>query len=295
MILVDYSQTAIAAVYAEAKGEFASAVMSEDMIRHIILNTLRNYKVMFGAEYGKLIVCTDSRNYWRYDLHPNYKGTRKKKKEDSTLDWKEVHRIMDKVRSEIDLHLPFPVIHVDRCEADDIIAVLTKMSQDDVDDSSLFGEPKPTLIISSDTDYVQLQRYPNVKQYSPMFKQMVKAKVSPIYDLNYKLVVGDSGDCIPGIKSDLNCLFEGIRQTPTKETEKVAWSTNIACVPDKYQSRLEQNRDLIDMTRIPVQYEKAILREYQSKANEVKKNGPLWQYFATNGLNELLSNINDFN
>jgi hypothetical protein len=76
MILIDYSQVAISNIMsfrqdliaAENSGDSKGA---EDIIRHCILSSLKMYKKRFGKEYGDLVVCCDSYNYWRKDYHLN--------------------------------------------------------------------------------------------------------------------------------------------------------------------------------------------------------------------------------
>ena len=56
------------------------------------------------------------------------------------------------------------MLDVDGAEADDVIAVLT----------ARLAAHGSVLILSSDKDFGQLQKYPNVTQYSPILKRFVK-------------------------------------------------------------------------------------------------------------------------
>jgi len=51
----------------------------------MVLNTLRSYRKQYKKTYGELILCIDSRHYWRRDVFPNYKHARKKAREDSKI------------------------------------------------------------------------------------------------------------------------------------------------------------------------------------------------------------------
>ena len=53
---------------------------------------------------------------------------------------------------------------------DDIIATLCKHFQDE-----------KIMIVSGDKDFIQLQTYPNVKQYSPILKKHVNGEHRDIY------------------------------------------------------------------------------------------------------------------
>ena len=58
MILIDFSQTIIAGLMAQLK--ITDGEISEDMLRHMILNSLRNYQKRYSEEYGEIVLCTDA-------------------------------------------------------------------------------------------------------------------------------------------------------------------------------------------------------------------------------------------
>ena len=112
MILIDYSQVAISNIMsfrrelidAENSGDSKGA---EDIIRHCILSSLKMYKKRFGKEYGDLVVCCDSYNYWRKEYHPYYKSKRAGSREQDDMPWDGLFTIMNKVREEIDENSPY--------------------------------------------------------------------------------------------------------------------------------------------------------------------------------------------
>ena len=55
--------------------------VQEDMVRHMVLNSLRSYRTKFYNDYGELVICYDGRNYWRKEIFPYYKQNRKKSRE----------------------------------------------------------------------------------------------------------------------------------------------------------------------------------------------------------------------
>mgnify|MGYP003643705348 CR=1 FL=1 len=59
--------------------------IEEDMVRHIVLNTLRIYKKRFQSEYGELVLTYDGGKYWRKDIFPYYKAARKEKQNNSHI------------------------------------------------------------------------------------------------------------------------------------------------------------------------------------------------------------------
>ena len=178
MILIDYSQIALSNIIVQKLND-------ESMIRHMILNSIRMYNKKHRDEYGQVVICADGMNTWRKEFFPEYKAHRRKNRDESDQDWNEIFRILHTVRDEIRDYLPYKVIHMEGVEADDIIGTLAMQTQE-------FGMDEPVMIISSDKDFIQLQKFKNVKQFSPMQKKLVKDKIEKewtpdfIDNLNYR-------------------------------------------------------------------------------------------------------------
>ena len=62
-VLVDYSQVFISNLVQSP--QFHSDIIEEDLVRHMVLNSLRYHRKRFYNEYGELVICCDSREYWR--------------------------------------------------------------------------------------------------------------------------------------------------------------------------------------------------------------------------------------
>ena len=295
MILVDFSQTVIACFTAQALHPTEGLVMNEDIARHMVMNSLRTINQKNKFEYGEMVIAIDSRDYWRKDIHPNYKGTRKKARSKINVDWDLVHHCLRTFTEEIEQSLPFTVVKVDRCEADDIIGVLTKwVSENRVDENSLFGESEKVLIVSSDTDNFQLHRFKNVSQYSPIQEKKVRPEGSPVTAMNLKIVTGDTGDCIPNIKSHIDDLKNEIRQKPIKQQEKDDWSRNPSSIPETLIERFRVNQSLIDYDFIPDNYRSSILAKYEEKKKSRATIAETYQYFVKKGLMKMLGSIDEF-
>ena len=117
MIIVDYSGIALASI-------IINKTFDEQLIRHMILNSLRMYRTRYKDEYGELVLAVDASNNWRKTAFPQYKATRKKTQKESTFDWGKAFTILNKIREEIAENFPYTVIRVAGCEADDIIGTL---------------------------------------------------------------------------------------------------------------------------------------------------------------------------
>ena len=162
MILIDFTQTIIAGLMVQLK--LNNNEISEDMLRHMILNSIRNYQSKYARDYGEIVLCTDAGNPWRRDFFPPYKANRRKSRDEDDKDWGLIFDTLQIVKDEIRDNFPYHYMYVEKCEADDIIAVLTK---------KLSAEGHDVLIVSGDKDFQQLHKYNNVVQFSPNQGQMI--------------------------------------------------------------------------------------------------------------------------
>ena len=160
MILVDMNQISLASMMMHLHMS-KSKEIDEKMVRHMILNSLRMYRTRFSSEYGELVLCHDSRHYWRRDFFPEYKASRRKGREKSDLDWDAIFQCLNAIKEEIKINMPYKCLEVYGAEADDIIGTLCATISEEI------------MIISGDKDFIQLQRFPNVKQFSPITKKTV--------------------------------------------------------------------------------------------------------------------------
>ena len=145
---------------------------------------------------------------------------RKKDRDKSSFDWNEAFRILNMVREEIAENFPYKVIHIDGCEADDIIGTLCHEFGRELNN----GEP--ILILSGDKDFVQLQKYANISQYDPVRKKWVKNSTPEMFLIEH-ILAGDRGDGIPNVLSDDNVFVENRRQKPLSKKKLKGWIDDI--------------------------------------------------------------------
>ena len=297
MILVDYSQVALAAILTfqrELKGTESEV---KNLIRHVTLSTIKSYKKKYGKEYGELVICCDGRKYWRKEFFEQYKGSRKKNRDASDLDWKLIFDTLTEMREDIAKHFPWRVIHVDRAEADDIIAVMAKWLQDNqLVQEGLVEETQKVLILSSDKDFKQLQLYPTVKQWSPMQKKYITASKQEIRDFMIEHIVkGDTGDGVPNILSKDDVFMVGERQKPmsAKRLAEFIDKGFDACKNDDERRNWHRNATLVDFQFIPEDVQKSIVDTYLSN----KPNGDkmtVMNYLMEHRCRLLLEELEDF-
>jgi len=284
MIIVDFSGISISTVFAQPKSN-----IDEDLMRHMILNSLRMYNLKYRGEYGKLIVACDAGS-WRKGPFPEYKAARKKNRESSDMDWKSIFESINKVRDEIVEYLPFPVVQVSNAEADDVIATLVETTQE-------FGNHEKVMIVSADKDFIQLQKYDNVTQFSPLTKKLVKDS-NPHKYLFEHVLRGDSGDGVPNVLSGDDVFVSEARQTPLRAKKIEEWykasrKGDMQEILDEQTYRnYIRNKSMIDLSQIPEDLTRQILEEYAK--NEVKPNGKVLNYLITRRCSQLVGCAEEF-
>lgn len=285
MIIVDYSLITYATVISQMI-ETPNLQLTEGLVRHTVLNTIRSNYKKFRSTYGnELVIACDSPNSWRKDIFPYYKANRKEKRNDFNIDWDWFFNITNKLKTEIRENFPYLVISIDKAEADDIIAVVSKF---------VASKPEKVLILSRDKDFNQLLDDSNIEQYDPITKGFIKVDDVKKH-LKEHIIRGDKGDGIPNILSPDNCLVIGERQKSIMQKKLDVWLTE-----DKFEDTVmvrnfERNKMLIDFNYIPEDIVKSIQKEYfkQSFTNDMDKS-KIFNYFMNNKLRDLMENINDF-
>ena len=281
MIIVDYSQIALSNIIVQK-------IDDKDIIRHMILNSLRMYNKKYRAEYGQMVLACDGFNTWRKDFFPEYKAARKKNRSASDLDWTSIFESLNEVREEIKANLPWKVIHMDGCEADDIIGTLAHQTQE-------FGQHEPVMIISSDKDFIQLHKFKNVKQFSPIQKKAVTDSHPITYKWNH-IMRGDAGDGIPNILSPDDTFISEQHQTQLRQTRVDEWINNLdnlrELMGDDIYRNFQRNQTLIDFEYIPEAIQKNIINTF----NETKPapRMKVLTYLINNRCNQLIECVEEF-
>jgi len=281
-ILVDFNQVMHSIIAIQPK----KLKLDEDLTRHIILTCLRSYKMKFSKEYGELIICCDSKQYWRREIFPYYKAKRAEARNASSLNWPAIFEMLNKIKAEIDENFPYKYIEINRAEADDIIAVLTKYISE-----NSFGNAEKILILSGDKDFIQLGN-PSVKQYDPTRKRWITSENADVY-LKEHIIRGDKGDGIPNVRSRDNFLISRNKheKAPTISKSFIE-NFNLTICSDEINRNYLRNKQLIDLTCIPDDVIMKIINSYVSQISKSKSK--LFNYFVKNNLKHLMTNINDF-
>ena len=281
MILVDMNQVTISNLMIQIKDE----PLSEDLVRHMVLNSLRSYKTKFSKDFGELVLCYDDKHCWRKDYFPYYKQNRKKARSESSLNWNELFDILTKIQNELEENFPYKVLKIEGAEADDIIAIISNRI------SSTPNLYEDILIISGDKDFIQLHEKNNVKQYSPTLKKFVVDENPEQYKFEH-IVRGDKGDGVPNVLSQDTVFVEDLRQRPITKKKLTEWKEN--GIPEgEIKRNYQRNKTLIDFDSIPNELGELIYNMWVDKITQNDKSKIL-PYFMKHRLKELTEKLGDF-
>ena len=283
MIVIDFNGIAMGNIIVNSNyGE-----LNEDTIRHMILNSIRMHVKKHKAEYGQVVIAYDGGS-WRRDAFPQYKWSRRNTRKDSKLDFDMIFTTLNKVREEIAANMPYKVVYIRNVEADDIIGCLVEQTQE-------FGQMEDVMIISADKDFIQLQKYGNVKQYSPMTKKFIKDD-NPRNYLFEHILKGDSSDGIPNVLSGDDTFVEGIRQSPMTKKKIQSYLDNAEelerFMGQEIYRNYKRNQLLVDLEYIPEAIKKDIIDTYESA--KVQPRMKILSYFIKNRCKLLIECIEDF-
>jgi 5'-3' exonuclease len=258
--------------------------LDESLIRHMVLNGLRSYIRQFKSKYGEIIIACDSKKYWRRDVFAFYKSNRKKDREKSDFDWHLIFETLNKIRDELKENFPYKVIDVEGAEADDVIGVLAPR----------LASSGEVLILSSDKDFVQLQKYDNVIQYSPILKKFVEVD-NPAQYVKEHILKGDRDDGIPNFLSPDNTFALGERQKTINKKKFEEWinkSPEEFCITEVMLRGYKRNQMLVDLDFIPETIQSAIVSSYETtKAGNKQK---MLNYFIDKKLRNLIECLDEF-
>ena len=284
MILVDLNQVMISNLMMQI-GNHTNIQIEPGLIRHMVLNSLRSYRQKYKDKYGELVICCDNRHYWRKEVFPYYKASRKKTREASDLDWTAVFETLNVIRDELKETFPYKVINIKGAEADDVIGTLARR----------YHAHEKVLVMSGDKDFMQLQRYPNIDQFSPMQKRWLRTDDANAF-LKEHIIRGDRGDGIPNFLSpDDVFVTEGARQKPVSKKKLDTWVSIDPvqfCSNETMMRNYKRNEQLIDLTMTPQAIVDDIVTTFEDY--EIPPRSGLLNYFMKNKLTLMLEHLQEF-
>ena len=106
---MDMNQISLASLMMDLNMRKSNEVR-EDLVRHMILNSIRMYRMDFHQEFGEIVLTYDSKHYWRRDYFPNYKQVVKKVERNDSKDWDAIFNCLNKIKAEFKENLPYKYI-----------------------------------------------------------------------------------------------------------------------------------------------------------------------------------------
>lgn len=283
-MFVDLNQVLISNLMQHLKFVAKKDELNEDLVRHMSINTIRANVKQFKSKYSNVVLCCDSKHYWRRDYFPFYKSQRKHDREASGYDWSMIFDTLNRIRDELKINFPYKVLNVEGAEADDVIAVLT----------ARLAPSNNVLILSSDKDFGQLQKYPNVKQYSPILKRFIQID-DPKTFIKEHVLKGDRGDGIPNFLSPDNTFAAGERQKVLNSKKLQEWLPKSAeefCTTDTMLRGFKRNQTLVDFDYIPDTIQEQIVNAFDEAKPATKEK--MLNYFIEKGLKAMIDSVTDF-
>ena len=252
--------------------------------KHIMFNQVINTAKKFNAD--EVILMVDDKDNWRKKVYLEYKENRKEARAKQTdIDWNAFFTSYREFVEEVKAFFPFYVLQQKYLEADDQAGIFAREWQS-------FEK----IIVTSDTDYLQLLKYKNVKIYDP-----IKAKFlvcdDPIKALKIKILTGDSGDNVPSIKERVGektaekIVNEGKLAEMFEDKTPFFTRTDGSVITfgEEYKERYKRNLLLIDLDKTP----EALVKAFKNsvKNYELPSGKEIFHYFSKNKFRELMRNI----
>jgi len=280
MILLDLSNIFYRCIFSLEKinNEIPNYQPTLNELEKSMVNEISSINDKFKYDWGRLMICCDGRSNWRYKYFKEYKQKRAEDKAKDERDWNYLRDLFEKVKQDIRDNSDWPLIEVYELEADDLIALITKFSKDNL------------LIVSNDKDLNQLVDGSKVKQYSLMNNDYVSREH---HLLNEAILTGDAGDGVPNIFSDDNHYVreDKIRAKPVTKGMKEYFSDKIVNeaslivyineINSKSKEELDlnkilhnyqRNRMMIDLSMITTVYESEFKKVVMSSVEQANKN-----------------------
>lgn len=248
-------------------------LLRNELLQYGIFELIAKFKpttVYIGVDYKKS---------WRKDETSIYKANRvgHREKTSDAIDWNGFYEFMDVFLDELRDTFPFFTLAVPRLEADDIIGYLAH---------ELPANDKK-IIVTSDTDYIQLLKYPNVELYCPMKHKMIECK-NPNHQLELKIICGDKSDNIPPLRRGFG------PKTVEKLLDNGELSKMLAVIdkdgnPCELKRNYDRNKKLIDLTSTPAD----LLEELKIQITNYKlaTGSSLFRYLIQHQLRSMLGGV----
>jgi 5'-3' exonuclease len=278
VLLIDLGHLAHRYLFARAAD---IKVVGYGLLRHELLcNGIFPYISKFNP--NKVYIAVDYKKSWRKVIFESYKAHRVELRENvsDVIKWEDFYEFLDQFIKDLREIFPFYVPLVPHMEADDIIGSLVKTLPSDYQ----------KIIVTGDTDYIQLLKYDNVKLWSPNKKSFVVSD-DPEKELLLKIILGDKSDNIPNCRKGVGKVG-ALKLINSNKLQELLNEKDTNGEPIEFRRNFDRNKRLIDMNMIP---EGLITRlKNNLETYELPDGSKFFNYLVENKLREILDNISKF-
>ncbi len=288
-LLIDFSNIAWATFYTNQKVSKDSTMTPEQVKQHwkyLMLNSLQKLKLKHRP--NEMIVCIDSPS-WRKKYFQFYKARREMSRKKNGMDYKAFHDVIDEMVEDLREYFPYKVVRATWAEADDIIGVLVHELQ---------NTGTNIIIASRDKDFKQLLTT-GVQLWDVQESKWIKCD-NPKTFLIKHILMGDSGDDIPNVRSDSDTFItDGKRQKACgpKAVEKILVNGLQDYIKEEgLIDNWKRNKRLICLTKtiIPSRVWQAVMDSYNAQEDKKGNYMLLQKYFGKNRMRALQKSIDKF-
>ena len=280
ILLLDFNNLSIRNVFADKEtinNPNPDFGIHKDKLLQSIFYNINKFKP------SEVILAVDDGNCWRKKIYPDYKAHRQNIKDNNIFPWDKYAEYIKEYVKEIKATFPFIVLQVPYCEADDIIAVISKHKS---------GVDK--VVVTADSDYIQLLSLPKIKLYNPLVNKFVSDD-NPKLTMEVKIVGGDVGDNIRSIEKRKKGEDPIIKKRIGKETAfKLIQTGELEELlkNELINENYKRNQKLVDWNNIPNIIQSKILEGYSTYVlSKNINNNELFNFLVRNRLRNHLENI----
>lgn len=236
------------------------------------------YQALFKSDndINEVVLAVDDRKSWRKLYWDRYKENREKQREKSTADWSIFFKEFELLQKEFIFHLPFKLLKLQSCEADDIIAVIC------LERNNYYT------IISNDEDFLQLSS-DRIKIYNPKKMSYITCEDTENFVIE-KCLTGQAKDGIFNIRTpldwDVNKRKPGFGAQSAKKV--MAEGLENWLKKENLEERFHKNRVMIDFKLIPKTIKTRILNSYDNYKLADPSN--IYDFFKNNNFKWFLDN-----
>lgn len=287
MLIIDLSQIATASlmVQTQAWKPGARVDINVDLVRGLVLNSIRMNLVNHRKKPEDIIIACDTGVSWRKAAFPYYKGKRSKSRTEMKIDWKTYFAFLDILIQDLKDHFPYIVIDVPHAEGDDVIGTLVRWYQE----NALFEE---IMIISGDKDFKQLHD-DRTRQFSPILRKFIGTSDVAL-EKKQHIIKGDRDDGVPNILSADGSFVLDIRQQKMSAKRLEYYTqTDPADYEPTVQRNWHRNKLMIDLDETPQRLKDQIMASFHQQRDNPNKNG-VFNYLFKHSLAELQGQAGDF-